>query len=92
MPIPPGEWPQKPILADFACVACRGAGPIRVAVVTSRFLYLRCDHCAEVWSVPERRSLLNAPLLRRAVPIRAELRRATDHSAGGAIIAPKAPG
>jgi hypothetical protein len=91
MPIPSGEWPLKPILADFVCVACRGAGPIRVAVVTSRFLYLRCDHCGEVWSMPERRSLLNAPLLRRAVPIKAELRRATDRSESNSVIASRAP-
>jgi hypothetical protein len=85
MPIPSGEWPQKPILADFECVACRGAGPVRVAIVTSQFLYLRCDRCAEVWSMPERRSLLNAPRLGRAVPIKAERRRATDRSQGTPI-------
>jgi hypothetical protein len=92
MPIPSGEWPLKPILADFVCVACRGAGPVRVAVVTSRFIYPRCDHCAEVWSMPERRGLLNDHLPGRPVPLKAELRRATDHTQNDRVLASRAPG
>ena len=91
MPIPSGEWPLKPILGDFECVACRGAGPVRVAIVTSQFLYLRCDHCGDVWSMPERRSLLNAPRLGRAVPIKAKLRRATDRPCNAPNTAFRAP-
>ena len=92
MPIPSGEWPLKSILPDFVCVACRGAGPVRVAIVTGRFLYLRCDHCGEVWSMPERRGLLNDRLLGRPVPLNAQLRRATDHTQNSQVLGSKAPG
>ena len=89
MPVPSGEWPLKPIVADFECIACRGLGVVRVAVVTPRFLYLRCDHCAEVWSMPERRSLLHGRPLASAAPLKAELRRVIDHSPNARVVAPK---
>lgn len=35
-----------------ACSACRHDGP-RVTVRTDYVLYLRCEHCGAVWSVPK---------------------------------------
>lgn len=41
-------------MTGFACPACQ-AVEVRLATEAERFLYLRCDHCAHVWSHPERR-------------------------------------
>jgi len=34
---------------------------VSFATLTERFVYLRCDRCGEVWSIPERRLVRRAP-------------------------------
>jgi hypothetical protein len=53
-PKPPAEWPEHPRMSGFVCPSCH-ATEIRLATEAERFLYLRCDACAHVWSRPERR-------------------------------------
>jgi 1,2-phenylacetyl-CoA epoxidase PaaB subunit len=38
------------------CPSCN-AVCAKAAVLTARFVYLRCEQCATVWTIPERRSL-----------------------------------
>jgi hypothetical protein len=61
---------SRPVVEGFACLLCHGIA-VRVVSRTERFLYLRCDKCGEVSSIPERRSDsrlwrgLSAPLAKR---------------------------
>ena len=65
-----------PVLRDVACIRCHTEA-IRVATITERVVYLRCDGCGDTFTMPERRGIwrhaLPAP-----IPLKASLRRATD--------------
>ncbi len=45
---------QLALSPDGACPKCT-ATSIKAATLTDRFVYLRCQTCGEVWSMPERR-------------------------------------
>jgi hypothetical protein len=51
---PAGDWPDHPRMSGFECPGCQSPD-VRLATEAERFLYLRCDRCAHVWSFPERR-------------------------------------
>jgi uncharacterized Zn finger protein len=38
------------------CPRCQAADP-KAVILTLAFVYLRCEHCGEVWAIPERREL-----------------------------------
>lgn len=42
------------------CPKCNAAAA-KGAVLTPAFVYLRCEHCGEVWVIPERRELPRNP-------------------------------
>ena len=52
--IAPPAGDKKPAGEQQACASCRGL-TVRAVTTTSRFVYIRCDDCGEVWSIPERR-------------------------------------
>jgi len=56
-PTPPlGEnLTHHPYVMDSCCPECQ-ATPGRLATVTDYFLYLRCDRCSQIWTMPERRA------------------------------------
>ena len=49
---PAGE--KKPTVERQLCAGCGGEN-VRAVTMTGRFVYIRCDGCGEVWSIPERR-------------------------------------
>jgi hypothetical protein len=43
-----------PAIDEYVCLRCRG-GPIRVVEITEFVLELRCELCANTWSMFQRR-------------------------------------
>jgi hypothetical protein len=70
---------SRPVLRDLVCLKCH-CETVRVASVTDRFLYLRCDGCGEVFTMTERRGIWQHALP-RPTPLKARLRRVTDPQA-----------
>jgi hypothetical protein len=72
---------SRPVVTDIVCLKCH-CDIVRVASTTDRFLYLRCDGCGEVFTMPERRGIWRHSLP-RPLPLKAKLRRATDPQQDG---------
>lgn len=50
----PPAGDNKPAAEQQSCASC-GEVRVRAVTMTTRFVYIRCEQCGEVWSIPERR-------------------------------------
>jgi hypothetical protein len=67
---------QSTVIKDLACLRCH-AESVRVATMTARFVYLRCDGCGELFAMSERRGSW-PHAFPSPTPLMASLRRTTD--------------